>query len=393
MASSKQQPKAVLFSQGDEVINGTIVDTNTAWLAAKCFEMGFDVIQHVTVPDDFSALVKTLEDIDNTADMCICTGGLGPTKDDLTAEAYATAFAKPLQFNAEALDEVQAFFTKLNVEMSEVNRKQAYLPTGTDKIRNEWGTAPGFVGQAKRCRFYFLPGVPYEMKNMLEHSVQADLQSNFSFSSPTLITLRVVGMGESDIQQKVDQVALPKEVRVGFRAGLAENELKLVFPHGFAEELLESYVQEVRRVLGDCVYAVDGLEGSAKTLVEHIGKLMQTKRLSLSLIETVSQGEMARQCDPSWLDQAVVLPNLSYKQESIEVFAKERLSQLLNETGSDVAILQLKEEQGEQQKVHSFLATEDGMSHNARQLFGRTERQQVVAASAAFNLLRKHLQA
>jgi len=395
MAESKH-PKAIIFSQGDEIINGAVVDTNTAWIAEQCHEMGFDIVQHITVPDDYAGLVSTLENINNTADMCICTGGLGPTEDDLTAQAYAEAFNAPLILNEEALTEVQAFFIKLDIDMSDVNRKQAYLPKGTDKIQNQWGTAPGFVGQANRCRFYFLPGVPYEMKNMVSSYVLNDLQNNFAFASTTLITLRTVGIGESDLQQHVDQLTLPSELRIGFKAGLAENELKLVFPYGFEDQALRQCVTLIKNSLGDKVYAVDGFGDSAKTLASHVDRLMQQQQQTLSLIETVSQGEFARQCQPNWLLSSLVKPSLLLGGQPINPVAvdiEECLKKLMLDAGSSISMLQMVEEESEQRiKLHSFLASKDGLLHNARHLFGRAERQQIIAASTGLNLLRKHLE-
>ncbi|MDD1628033.1 MAG: competence/damage-inducible protein A, partial [Methylococcaceae bacterium] len=159
-------PTLEIFSQGEEIVTGQTVDTNAAWLSQQAVDCGFTVMRHTAVGDKLNDLIVLLQDISQRADCCICTGGLGPTSDDLTAEAVACAFNLPLEFDEIAFEQISRFFTHRNKTMPESNRKQALLPHGAERIDNEWGTAPGFSLHHGRCWFAFLPGVPMEMKHL-----------------------------------------------------------------------------------------------------------------------------------------------------------------------------------------------------------------------------------
>jgi nicotinamide-nucleotide amidase len=146
-------PTLEIFSQGEEIVTGQIVDTNAAWLSQQAVACGFTVTRHTAVGDKLDDLIVLLQDISPRADCCICTGGLGPTSDDLTAEAVAYAFNLPLKFDDIAFEQISNFFAHRNKTMPESNRKQAMLPHGAERIDNEWGTAPGFSLQYGRCWF------------------------------------------------------------------------------------------------------------------------------------------------------------------------------------------------------------------------------------------------
>src|SRR5262245_1963247 len=134
-------PRAEILSQGDEVVTGQIADTNAAWLSERLTELGFDVARHTTVGDRRSDLVSVLREIAARCDLCRCTGGPGPTDDDLTAGSVAEAFDRPLQLDAVALGQIEEKFRRFGREMAPVNRRQAELPAGTARLDNDWGTA------------------------------------------------------------------------------------------------------------------------------------------------------------------------------------------------------------------------------------------------------------
>jgi competence/damage-inducible protein CinA-like protein len=165
-------PLAEIFSQGEEVINGQIADTNAAWLSQRLVEMGFVISRHTAVGDKLEDLISLLKEISHRADFCICTGGLGPTIDDLTAEAVAQAFDKPLELDTTALAQIKRHFSSRNKVMAESNRKQAYFPKGAVRLDNTVGTAPGFALQVRRCWFVFVPGVPSEMRQLFNELIK-----------------------------------------------------------------------------------------------------------------------------------------------------------------------------------------------------------------------------
>ncbi|MGR9015000.1 MAG: competence/damage-inducible protein A, partial [Gammaproteobacteria bacterium] len=186
-------PILEIFSQGEEVVTGQIVDTNAAWLSEQVVNMGFTVTRHTAVGDKLDDLVDLLKEISIRADCCICTGGLGPTSDDLTAEAVAQASGMPLEFDAVAFEQIRRFFTLRNRSMPESNRKQAMFPKGAERIDNVWGTAPGFSLQIGRCWFAFVPGVPTEMRHLFLESIRHRLASRFLLRPDKLFTIRTFG--------------------------------------------------------------------------------------------------------------------------------------------------------------------------------------------------------
>ena len=162
---------AEILSTGNEVVSGTIADTNAAHIAGALEEIGLAVKRHLCVGDDIGAIVDALKDIAGSAEVAVVTGGLGPTADDLTAEAAAAAAGVKRVHTDEARSVVQRFFDRLGKEMTEANLKQALLPQGARCLDNRRGSAPGFCMTLGRCRFFFLPGVPSEMKAMLAAEV------------------------------------------------------------------------------------------------------------------------------------------------------------------------------------------------------------------------------
>lgn len=398
---SNNRPKVIIFSQGDEVITGALVDTNAALLADHCRTLGFDIVRHVTVADDLDDLVQVLKEIDAMADVCLCTGGLGPTQDDLTTEAFAKAFQVELELDDEALVMMRDFFATLKVEMADVNIKQALLPKNSRRIDNRWGTAAGFTAKGQRCQFYFMPGVPYEMKQMMNTFVLADLQHQFKIEQPRLITFRSMGVGESDIQQAVNSLNIASDIRVSFRAGMPENELKLLFPRSYTTEQIQYYIDEVNSALRGTVFAVDGLDQSVSNLPDCVDQLMAEKHLSLSIIESLSQGDISRQCQADWLLQSTVYPKVSdlmstfgcEQQDVNETVAADIAKKAHQHSMATLSLVQLHKKVNEN-TVAVFTAVADGQRSisNSKDVWGRPLRQQTVASALAFNLLRKFIQ-
>ncbi|RQW82376.1 MAG: competence/damage-inducible protein A, partial [Methylococcus sp.] len=302
------QPLAEIFSQGDEVVTGEIADTNAAWLAEALTGMGFDVSRHTTVGDRLEALIDLLREISARAELCLSTGGLGPTCDDLTAEAVSRAFDRPLAMDSVALGQIEDWFRRMGRDMPAVNRKQALLPAGAVRLDNAWGTAPGFSVTAGRCRFYFMPGVPREMKAMFRAVIAPQLPLGFELAPRPRVVLRTVGLGESALQERLDGVVLDG-AQLGFRAGGAENQVKLAFLPGEPDAAIEEVVRRVTDALGEVIYAVvrDGV-GPAQ-LPAVVGDLLRARHFRLYLLETASAGLLASRCGgEDWLVGARLEP-------------------------------------------------------------------------------------
>ena len=159
-------PTVEILSQGDEIITGHTVDTNTAWLAKELSALGLHVRFHTSIGDNPEHIKSAFKLALSRVDICISTGGLGPTTDDLTAEAAAAAIARPLVLDETAWAHIQALFKKYKVNLAPSNIKQAYLPETAIRLDNHWGTAPGFRIHTKTASLTCFPGVPHEMKKM-----------------------------------------------------------------------------------------------------------------------------------------------------------------------------------------------------------------------------------
>ncbi|EEF1409843.1 nicotinamide mononucleotide deamidase-related protein YfaY, partial [Salmonella enterica subsp. enterica serovar Enteritidis] len=237
-----------MLSTGDEVLHGQIVDTNAAWLADFFFHQGVPLSRRNTVGDNLDSLVAILRERSQHADVLIVNGGLGPTSDDLSALAAATAKGEGLVLHQAWLTEMERYFQQRGRVMAPSNRKQAELPASAEFINNPVGTACGFALQLNRCLMFFTPGVPSEFKVMVEKEILPRLRARFSLPEPPLcLRLTTFGRSESDLAQRLDSLPLPPGVTMGYRSSMPIIELKLTGPATQREAMLALW-PEVKRV-------------------------------------------------------------------------------------------------------------------------------------------------
>ncbi|PPD31614.1 MAG: competence/damage-inducible protein A [Methylomonas sp.] len=395
---------AEIFSQGEEVVSGQTVDSNAAWLSQNLNELGFVVKRHTAVGDCLEDLVALILEIAVRADCCLCTGGLGPTIDDLTAEAASRASGQDLLFDPTALQGIEAYFAKRQRSMPALNRKQAYFPTQAVRIDNPVGTAPGFAMQIQRCWFVFLPGVPSEMKAMFS-AVREQLLGRFSVQPDCLVSLRSVGIGESAIQQRLESLVLPNTVQLGFRAAVDEVQTKLLFPAAFAVDERMYWTNQVAGLIGDAVFAIDTPEQTQGDLPTVIGREMTKRGLSLSVIETASQGLIAAKCiGQDWLRFVQFSANIAitaerwgcaYFADDLAQSAAELARHLQQHQGLDWQLVQLYHgsitDPDQPIVLYNALQTRDGLFQSSMNVAGRLQTKQNQAAMLALDLLRRTL--
>ena len=395
---------AEIFSQGEEVVSGQTVDTNATWLSQHLNDLGLTVKRHTAVGDQLDDLVALIREIAARADCCICTGGLGPTVDDLTAEAVAIASEQPLQFDEIAFKQIEAYFFRRQRPMPAINRKQAFLPLQSVRIDNPVGTAPGFALKIQRCWFVFLPGVPSEMKAMFP-VVQQQLQKRFSLHSHCLVTLRSVGIGESAIQQRLQSLKLPDQVMLGFRAAIDEVQTKLLFPADFAINARQALVTQALDLIGDAVFAVDTPEQIRGDLPSVIGRGMKARGLTLSIIETASQGMMAAKCiGHDWLRFVQFSANIaitaerwgcSYFSDDLAQSAIALAAYLQQHQAIDWQLVQLYSgsltDMDQPIVLYNALQTPDALHQTTMTVAGSAQTKQNQAALMGLDLLRRTL--
>ncbi|WP_240746415.1 competence/damage-inducible protein A [Trichloromonas acetexigens] len=276
---------------GDELLNGELSDTNTAAVARRLAAHGYRVRESLCVRDEMDDIVAALQLMADRRAVLIVTGGLGPTADDLTAEAAATAFGRPLEENPAAQEEVRAYFLRHNLTMHPRNDKQARLPVGVEILTNRLGTAPGFRLDTGHCDCFFLPGVPTEMVAMLDEAVLPRLERNHGEGLPTRErVLKVFGLSEPKCEALLVAAGLPEKVQVAFGVDFPFVHVKLRASGSEAETLLDRTEPVARRALGDFVVAT----GDA-SLAQTVARLLTEQRKTLALAESCTGGWIAKQ--------------------------------------------------------------------------------------------------
>ncbi|MFO7712850.1 CinA family nicotinamide mononucleotide deamidase-related protein [Desulfosarcina sp.] len=286
--------KAEILATGDEIRSGALVDSNSAFIAERLEENGIEVVRHSSVGDDLSILVPTLREIAHRAEVAVVTGGLGPTSDDLSAEAAAAAAGVELALNKDALENVEHFFKTFNRPMTVSNRKQALLPMGSRILYNPVGTAPGFALIIAKCLFFFLPGVPYEMKRMLgEHVIPQlnTLQGDAAMHSRVL-TIATFGLPESLAGEKVAGVeSLYPGVKLGLRANFPQIQVKL-----YGRDKDSASLDQRLTGAGGWALARLGpnvISATGERMEAVVGKLLLERSATIALAESCTGGLIA----------------------------------------------------------------------------------------------------
>lgn len=282
---------AEILSTGDEIRSGTLVDSNTAHIARKLEEIGVAVIRHHSVGDDMTLLQSVLLEIGSRTDVCVVTGGLGPTSDDLTAEAAAAAAAVPLVQDPLALENVESFFRKFHRPITASNLKQSYLPEGAVCLPNPVGTAAGFMMKLDRCLFFFLPGVPAEMRRMMAESVLPAIESRMGGTRPVcrIKTFTTFGLTESMTGERLKEFTrFFPDIQLGFRAKFPEIQVKF-YVRGDSSERVDGRIEEagawVSEKLGPKVLSADG-----QSMEAVVGRLLSESRSTLAVAESCTGG-------------------------------------------------------------------------------------------------------
>lgn len=279
--------RAAILSTGDELTTGRIADTNAQWIADKLFELGIDVSAILTVGDYPERLEWAWKQAMAQADVVVSTGGIGPTADDLTNETVAAVLGRALVVDEPSADRMRRFFAARGVEMPENNLKQAMVPEGYVIVPNALGTAPGYRVQAGGKHLVVLPGVPREMKPMMEETVLPwlrTLQGNDVYLAHTFQTF---GISESGLDQLVAGVLAPEEGRLSFRASFPEVSCRVVV-RGAPDEAaarLAAVAVRMRERLGEYCYG----EG-ATSMEAVVGDALRRRGWKLALAESCTGG-------------------------------------------------------------------------------------------------------
>src|SRR5262247_645912 len=289
-----------IICTGDEVLTGKIVNTNFSYISQKLEDVGLSVAWETTVGDDRESLLEAFRLAGSRADAVIVNGGLGPTVDDLSQEIAAQAAGVELALNEEWLTKMEDFFRRRSRVMPPNNRKQAMLPTTAEIIDNPIGTACGFALDIGRARFFFTPGVPRELRRMLEEQIIPRLLAKSGLQTAIhLKRFHSYGLGESHVDQLltgVAELAAGGSVKLGFRAHYPQLETKLTVRGKDMDDMrkkLEPVEREVRKRLGNFIMAEDD-----QTLESVILAELTKRQGSLAIVETFTGGHITARLAP-----------------------------------------------------------------------------------------------
>jgi nicotinamide-nucleotide amidase len=279
---------AAILSIGTELTRGELTNSNASWLGDQLTQLGFDVVEHVSIDDDEGRIVETIERLSRRVRVVVATGGLGPTTDDLTTVAVAKAAGVGMFRDQASLAKIRRRWEARGLEMPSSNEKQADFPEGATILDNAEGTAPGFACAIGDARFFFMPGVPREMKRIFGDSVVAAIADTVTRTTHQ-VHLRSFGLTESQTQELLN--GLEEEhpgVTLGYRASFPEIEVK-IFARGEtevdAEKRVRAATEAVRERLGDAVYG-----DRDDTFPAAVGRILRRKKLKLALAESCTGG-------------------------------------------------------------------------------------------------------
>ncbi|PKG85878.1 damage-inducible protein CinA [Colwellia sp. 75C3] len=287
-------PKVQLLLTGNELMTGDIVDSNSAMMAQVLKDIGLGINRKVTVADDLALLVSEITYMASTSDILIINGGLGPTVDDLTAQALALAIGKELSQHSQALDHLTRWCQQRGAELNAPNLKQTVLPEGCQIIENRSGSAVGFSVRYQDCDIYCTPGVPHELKTMLREQIIPAISEDLPLDVTTDITrLQVFGLGESSLQKIIDEQLSewPTEIELGFRAGMPLLEVKLTITTKQGLALKSLWKKKLTRVLGD--HLIAEIQGKPRSIADHLLNQLQQLNLKVTTAESCTGGLIA----------------------------------------------------------------------------------------------------
>ncbi|AUD01648.1 competence/damage-inducible protein A [Spirosoma pollinicola] len=287
--------RAEVITIGDEILFGQITDTNTAWIGTELTNIGVRVVRKTSVGDQQDAILQSLQEAHQRADIIIITGGLGPTKDDITKKTLCTYFGVGMVRNEIALALVTGFFEKRGREMTDLNRGQADLPANATYMQNDWGTAPGMWFEHEGRVYVSLPGVPFEMKHLMSNRILPKLTEHFKTPIIKHKMIRTVGIGESFLAERIEawEDALPDHIKLAYLPSFGGVKLRLTATgddNALLDQELAEQVAKVMPLIEKNVYGFDSDE-----IENVVGKLLVEKNLTLSVAESCTGGYVSAQ--------------------------------------------------------------------------------------------------
>ena len=284
--------KATVITIGDEILIGQIIDTNSAWIGQQFSELGVKIHEIISCGDDAKQIVDAINRAKTSSQIVLMTGGLGPTKDDITKKTLVDYFNTELVLNEEVWEKMKQIFEKRGVQVLEINRSQAMIPKDCIMLPNMRGTAQGMWFERDGVVFISMPGVPHEMKHLMEAQVIPLLKQKFAFPKIVHATIMTAGAGESAIASTLTafENELPGNIKLAYLPNLGTVKLRLT-AFGEGDKLtreVEAQKEKMKSILGHLVYC-DGEE----PLEAVLGKMLLGQQATVSCAESCTGGYIA----------------------------------------------------------------------------------------------------
>lgn len=314
--------KAIIITIGDELLIGQVVDTNSSWLGSQLIKLGIETIEKITVSDTEDGILRALDNSVIAADYIIVTGGLGPTKDDITKKVLAKYFDTQLVFHEPTWNNIQNLLKEYDRTPTDAHKEQCFMPSNATILENNMGTAPGMLFENSRCTLISMPGVPYEMKSIFKNHVIPLLNIKSTNKTIYYKTILTAGRGESKIAEDIEHITeeFSDDTKIAFLPGLASVRLRIMSTGTDGtktKQIVNNYVERISQVLGDFVYGFDD-----ESMVSAIGNLCKKHNLTLGTAESCTGGKVA--------STIVDLPGTSaFYQGSIISYSNELKENLL----------------------------------------------------------------
>jgi len=288
--------QAEIITIGDEILIGQIVDSNSAFIAKELNKIGVSVYQITSIQDDREHILKSLKEAGERSSVVIITGGLGPTKDDVTKHTLCEFFDDELVRDESVLSHIEELFRKyISTPISDLNREQAMVPTKATVLHNSYGTAPGLWMKKGETAFVSLPGVPYEMKNLMLKSVLPKIVEDYERPHIVHRTILTYGLGESAVAEKLEdwENNLPPYIKFAYLPSLGSVRLRLSAKGDDKAALMAGIDEQVKKLyplIGDIIYGEEEEDGRVE---KQIGALLKDKKMTLSTAESFTGGSIA----------------------------------------------------------------------------------------------------
>ncbi|MBW6534059.1 MAG: competence/damage-inducible protein A [Mariniphaga sp.] len=282
--------KAEIITIGDEILIGQIIDTNSAWIAEQFNLSGIEIYQITSVHDDKEHILEALKKAEEKVDLVILTGGLGPTKDDITKNVLCVYFDTKLVFHEPTFEHIKQRFKNRNIDLNKLNRDQALVPESCKVLSNKTGTAPGMWFEKNDTIFVSVPGVPFEMKYLVENEILPLLQNNGKTKAIFHKTVQTQGLPESMLAERIEnwETSLPKNLKLAYLPNPMSVRLRLSAIGNDLNELKEQVQDEIERLkqlIPDHIFGFDN-----ETLADVIGRMLVEKGQSLAVAESCTGG-------------------------------------------------------------------------------------------------------